>query len=91
MSNLKGKNAVITGASKGIGKAIAMRLAENGINLVLAARTKDTLDQAVKEIADKTKVKVIGVPTDVGKLEDSWSFGSRDKLTRSPLSEASLD
>ena len=68
--NLKGKNAVITGASKGIGKAIAMRLAENGVNLVLAARTKETLDETAKEIAGKTKVKVIGVPTDVGKLED---------------------
>ena len=70
MAYLKGKNAVITGASRGIGKAIAMRLAENGINLVLAARNQDALDKTVKEIADKFKVKVIGVSTDVAKLED---------------------
>ena len=70
MSNLKGKNAIITGASRGIGKAIAARLAENGINLVLAARSKDTLDEAVQEIKDKYKVKIIGVSTDVSKLED---------------------
>ena len=70
MTNLKGKNAVITGASRGIGKAITMRLAENGVNLVLAARNQDTLDQTTKEIADKFKVKVIGVSTDVAKLED---------------------
>ena len=70
MSNLKGKNAVITGASKGIGKAIASRLASNGVNLVLAARTKETLDAACKDLAEKYKVKVIGVPTDVSKLED---------------------
>ncbi|MFA5060605.1 MAG: SDR family oxidoreductase [Candidatus Omnitrophota bacterium] len=70
MDNLKGKTAVITGASRGIGKAIALRLAEKGINLVLAARTKDTLDEAVKDIKAKTGVKVIGVPTDVAKLED---------------------
>src|SRR3989338_2191812 len=70
MNDLKGKNAVITGASRGIGKAIASRLAQSGVNLVLAARTKDTLDQAVSEIKAKHKVMVIGVPTDVSKLED---------------------
>lgn len=70
MNNLKGKNAIITGASKGIGKAIATRLAENGINLVLAARTKATLDETVNEIRKKTGVKVFGVPTDVAKLDD---------------------
>jgi len=68
--DLKGKNIIITGASKGIGKAVAMRLAENGANLVLAARTQSTLDVTVKEIKDKTGVKVIGVATDVSKLED---------------------
>ncbi len=67
---LKGKNAIVTGASKGIGKAIATRLAENGINLILAARTKSTLDQTVEEIKKKTGVDVIGIPTDVSKLDD---------------------
>ncbi len=70
MNDLKGKVAVITGASRGIGKAIAVRLAQNGVNLVLAARTKDTLDQAVYEITSKYKVKVIGLPTDVSRLDD---------------------
>lgn len=70
MDNLKGKNAVITGASRGIGKAVALRLAESGVNLALAARTKDTLDEAVREVTLKYKVKVIGVPTDVSRFED---------------------
>lgn len=70
MSDLKGKNAIITGASRGIGKAIAIRLAENGVNLALAARTQETLDETVNEIKSKCKVKVIGVATDVSKLED---------------------
>lgn len=70
MSDLKGKNAVITGASKGIGKAVAMRLAENGVNVALAARTKATLDETIAEIKKKTGVKVIGIPTDVAKLSD---------------------
>lgn len=67
---LAGKNAIITGASRGIGKAIATRLASQGINLVLAARTAGPLEAAVKELKDKYKVDVIGIPTDVGKLED---------------------
>ncbi len=70
MDSLKGKNAIITGASRGIGKAVAGRLAERGVNLALAARTKDTLDAAVGEIKTKYKVKVIGVATDVSRLED---------------------
>lgn len=70
MNDLRGKVAVITGASRGIGKAVAVRLAQSGVNLVLAARTKDTLDQAVSEISSKYKVKVIGLPTDVSRLDD---------------------
>jgi len=68
--DLKGKNAIITGASKGIGKAVAQKLAEHGVNIVLAARTQPTLDKAVKDIQAKTNVKVVGVSTDVAKLED---------------------
>lgn len=70
MGNLKGKNAIITGASRGIGKAIAERFAQEGINVVIAARTKETLDEAVKDISRNAKAKVIGVPTDVAKFED---------------------
>lgn len=70
MTQLKGKNCIITGASRGIGKAIAMKLAESGVNLVLAARTQETLDKTCNEILDKTGVKVLGVATDVSKLED---------------------
>ncbi len=68
--DLKGKNAIITGASKGIGKAIAMRLAESGVNVMIAARTQSTLDVAVEEIKSSSDVKVIGVATDVSKLDD---------------------
>jgi 3-oxoacyl-[acyl-carrier protein] reductase len=70
VDNLKGKNAVITGASKGIGKAIAKRLACHGINLVLAARTQSTLDETVKELKQEHAVAAIGVPCDVSSLAD---------------------
>ncbi len=70
MSNLKGKNAIITGASKGIGKSIALRLAEEGVNLLLAARTQNTLDETVGEITSRYNVKCYGLSTDVSKMED---------------------
>lgn len=67
---LIGKNAIITGASKGIGKAIATRLAKEGVNVALAARTRSTLDEAVKEIKKLSNAGVIGVECDVSSLED---------------------
>ncbi|MBS7668800.1 SDR family NAD(P)-dependent oxidoreductase [Croceicoccus gelatinilyticus] len=49
---LKGKTAIVTGASKGIGRAIAELYAEEGANVVLTARHQDQLDEAVKAIVD---------------------------------------
>ncbi|MCD4781384.1 MAG: SDR family oxidoreductase [Candidatus Omnitrophica bacterium] len=68
--DLKGKNAIITGASRGIGKAVARKLAEKGVNVVLAARNPDNLKKAVDDLQKETQVKVMGVPTDVSKLDD---------------------
>ncbi len=71
MADLKGKNAIITGASRGIGKAVALKLAQSGVNVLIAARNQGTLDEAVKDIqAEAEGVKVIGVAADVGKIED---------------------
>jgi len=70
MDTLKGKNAIITGASKGIGKAIAKRLARQGINLVLAARTQSTLDETTDELKRENTIEAIGVPCDVSRLSD---------------------
>lgn len=50
MQNLHGKVAIVTGASKGIGKATALKLAEAGANIVLAARGKADLQRAADEI-----------------------------------------
>ncbi|MGA9408106.1 MAG: SDR family NAD(P)-dependent oxidoreductase [Bacteroidota bacterium] len=47
---LKNKTAVVTGASRGIGKSIALSLANAGVNVVLAARSQNDLESAANEI-----------------------------------------
>lgn len=70
MNELKGKKVIITGASRGIGKAIAETLAMEGMDLVIAARGKEMLEETAKELSDKYKVKVLPVPCDVSKQKD---------------------
>ena len=66
---LEGRTAAITGGSKGIGRAIARRLAAQGVNLILMARGKEQLQQTVQEIQKESGVQVIGVPADITSAE----------------------
>jgi short-subunit dehydrogenase len=56
---------VITGASRGIGQALASRFARAGRNVVLIAREERTLDAATKDIAQSTGVHAVAIPLDV--------------------------
>jgi NAD(P)-dependent dehydrogenase (short-subunit alcohol dehydrogenase family) len=62
---LKGKRAIVTGGSLGIGKAIARELAREGVDVVIVARTKDQLEATARELASETGRHVIALPTDV--------------------------
>jgi 3-oxoacyl-[acyl-carrier protein] reductase len=55
--NLRGKTALVTGASKGIGRAAAEVLAEEGVNVILVSRTKADLDAAREAIAARWNVR----------------------------------
>ena len=62
--NLKNKYALVTGASKGLGRACAIALAEAGCNLIIVSRTKKDLD-GVSKIIKKLKVKCKSYTCDV--------------------------
>ena len=68
--DLKGRVAIVTGASRGIGRALAATAAGLGINLTLAARTEGPLKEAASEIAKQYKIEVLPVTCDVTKLGD---------------------
>lgn len=68
MESLKGKNAIITGAGKGLGKAIAIALAQEGVNVGLLGRTEKNLISLAEEL--KTyPVKVAMATADVADMD----------------------
>lgn len=70
---LRGKNAIVTGGSKGIGRSIALNLAEEGVNVAICARGEDALIKTEKELLKKG-VKVIAFTCDVGNTEQLEAF-----------------
>jgi 3-oxoacyl-[acyl-carrier protein] reductase len=62
---IKGRKAIVCGASAGLGRATAMALAREGVSIVIAARTPDRLHKAADEIATATGSEVRPVAVDV--------------------------
>ena len=63
---LQGKRAVVTGGSRGIGKAIARSLLGEGVQVALVARGREALEATAAELARETGGRVVAVPTDTG-------------------------
>ncbi|RBA12486.1 hypothetical protein FPRO05_03936 [Fusarium proliferatum] len=71
MEALKGQTAFITGASMGIGEAIALALAEHGVNIALVSRNKDKLEAVRDKITSKFSEVNVGVyPVDIQNQPD---------------------
>ncbi|TKD68289.1 3-ketoacyl-ACP reductase [Pseudalkalibacillus hwajinpoensis] len=78
MVALKGKNALITGAARGIGRAAAIALAKEGVNIGMIARTEETLQNVAKEI-EAEGVKVSYAVADISSNEEVTTAVARIK------------
>ena len=62
---ISGRNALVCAASKGLGKACALSLAREGVNVTIVARTRETLEGAAAEIKSGTGVAVTAICADI--------------------------
>src|SRR4030042_1197690 len=96
--SLKGKVALVTGGSRGIGKAIAIGLANAGADVALASRKLPDLEEVAKEVKG-TGRKALAVAAHVGKIEEinnlvgkvKSEFGRIDILINNAATNPTMD
>jgi 3-oxoacyl-[acyl-carrier protein] reductase len=71
---LRGRVALVTGGSKGIGKASALGLAQEGADVAICARGHDLLERVAQEIAQQTGRQVFPIVADLNREEDAQRF-----------------
>ncbi len=86
MRELRGRNALVTGASRGIGPVLATALVREGVNLVITARSADQLESVAASL-EAPGVRVVAVPADLARPEDRQSLVAR---AREELGETDL-
>ena len=74
--NLKNKNAIVCASSQGLGKAAALDLAEEGVNLAICSRDQDKINKVKEEIHQKTnnEIKVIALQVDLDSPDEIQAF-----------------
>lgn len=76
---LKDKVAIVTGGTRGIGRAIALKLADHGANIVINYRNSDKEAEELKSILEGKGVKVLTVKCDISNFEDSKNLMDKCK------------
>src|SRR5919199_2909556 len=66
---LAGKTAIVTGGSRGIGKAVARELAAEGVDVAVVARSAEALQQSAAELAESTGRRIVPIVADTGSDE----------------------
>ena len=74
--NLKDKNAIVCASSQGLGKAAALDLAEEGVNLAICSRDQDKINKVKEEIHQKinSEIKVIALQVDLDSPDEIQAF-----------------
>lgn len=80
-TGMAGRVAIVTGSTRGIGKAIAWRLAREGANVIVSSRKSDVCREVAEEISAATGVEAVGIPCHVGDWEQCDSLVA-DTLSR---------
>lgn len=76
---LKDKVAIVTGGTRGIGRAIALKLADQGANIVINYRNSDKEAEELKSILEGKGIKVLTVKCDISNFEDSKNLMDKCK------------
>jgi short-subunit dehydrogenase len=84
MKQLKGRNALLTGASRGLGVHIARALAKKGVNLVLTARSVDALEQ-VRDMIQSHGVKAVAIQADLSDNEQVMALSEKAEKELGPI------
>jgi NAD(P)-dependent dehydrogenase (short-subunit alcohol dehydrogenase family) len=82
---LTGKVALVTGGAQGLGRTMALALAEAGADIALAGRTRASLDQTAAEIAAATGRRVMAFAADVTKLDDVTRLAAEVPAALGPI------
>ena len=82
--NLENKNAIVCASSQGLGKAAAIDLAKEGVNLAICSRDQEKIDKAKEEILQKTdhNIKVIAF-----KEKGEWTLESKYNIGKKRTTE----
>ncbi len=84
---LSGKTALVTGGSRGIGKAIAHELASEGADVAIVARDKEALEATAQELTQVTGQRIVPIPADTG---DDGSVGEMVRRTVESLGRVDI-
>lgn len=77
MFDYKGKVALVTGASGGIGKQYAKELASRGSDVILVARSKEKLEALAAELSSTYRIRTYSLPTDLSKANSVASLAQQ--------------